>query len=65
MSEKPIRYADCGDPPTGFQRDHARSSGLYNEGDCVLIWINEGDLCDLMLEGRARHFPLPTLPRNT
>jgi hypothetical protein len=57
MSE--IRIAECGDTPTEAQRDHARASGLYNEGDCVLVWINEGDLCDLALKGRVRMYPLP------
>ena len=61
--EKPvICYADIGDPPTGLQRDHARASGLNDHGDCVAIWINEGDLCTLMLEGRMKHFPIAREP---
>ncbi len=54
-----LRWTSCGDPPTGFQRDHARASGLYDHGDCILVWVNEGDFWSLQLGGRCKLVEYP------
>lgn len=33
--------------PTEAQRTRAGHSALYSRGDMVLVWVNEGDLCQL------------------
>ena len=37
--------------PTQEQRDRARASEMYNRGDMILAWVNEGDLLCLLSLG--------------
>lgn len=37
-----LRYLP--ETPTEAQRQHCLGSPLYRIGDCVLVWVNEGDL---------------------
>lgn len=43
--------------PTGLQAATARQSTLYQHGDMVLIWVNEGDLMNVLL-----HAPMDPNP---
>lgn len=36
--------------PTGLQAATARQSTLYQHGDMVLIWVNEGDLMSVLMQ---------------
>ena len=36
--------------PTGLQAATARQSTLYQHGDMVLIWVNEGDLNAVLMQ---------------
>lgn len=40
-----VRYLN--EEPTEPQRQHCRASALYRLGDCVLVWVNEGDILSL------------------
>ena len=48
-----VRTLEPGDTPTEKMREHARASELYKAGDMVLVWINEGDLCNNTIAMRA------------
>lgn len=39
-----VEYCHCRMSVTREERDRLRSTRLYNKGDMVLIWANEGDL---------------------
>ena len=43
--------------PTEEQREHCRGSGLYDIGDCRLMWVNEGDF----FEATMPRTPPPSL----
>lgn len=37
-----VRYIKC--MPTNEQCNAALQTSLFQEGDCVLVWVNEGDI---------------------
>jgi hypothetical protein len=44
-----LRYFHPEGETMAQMRDHARSHPLYREGDLKLVWVNEGDLCNLAI----------------
>jgi hypothetical protein len=41
--------------PTREQKQEAQQSELYNDGDMVLVWVNEGDLLEANMEFVGKH----------
>lgn len=39
-----IRYAPAQGDTMAEMRENVRNTELYMHGDCVLVWVNEGDL---------------------
>lgn len=50
---KPLALRFLPSPATAEQREAARASALYQQGDMRLVWVNEGDLTRLMMGGEA------------
>jgi len=44
-----LRYFHPEGETMAQMRDHARNHPLYREGDLKLVWVNEGDLCNLAI----------------
>ena len=47
-----LRYFHPEGETMAQMRDHARNHPIYREGDLKLVWVNEGDLCNLAIRAR-------------
>lgn len=50
QAAEPRRAKYLRETPSNDQCDHCRASPLYNLGDCILVWVGEGDAYALMEE---------------
>ena len=57
MAPSPPQLRCLRQTPTGAQQAIARQSTLYQHGDMVLIWVNEGDLMNVLMRA-----PMETNP---
>lgn len=54
MLPERIRYARYRGPIDEAERERIRKTPLYELGDTILVWVNEGDLC---MVGTNAEFP--------
>lgn len=43
MKPRPIHYVRATGTTWEQMRENVRKSSLYQRGDCILVWVNEGD----------------------
>lgn len=49
-----LHYAPIEGTTLSEMRKAVRNNPLYQQGDCKLVWVNEGDLAHLIMLGRAK-----------
>lgn len=51
LPKQPIEIAQVVGSDMDEWRENVRKTELYKKGDCILVWINEGDLYMGLLNG--------------